>query len=60
MLRKSKCRKCIHCICEDANFYVIECEKFGTTNTKSVCCYYITEKEKNLLKILEKEINSNE
>jgi hypothetical protein len=55
MLRKSKCRKCIHCIWEDLDSYIIKCEKFGTTNKKYMCRYYITEKEKNLLKKLEME-----
>lgn len=52
MLRKSKCRKCIHCIFEDLDSYIIKCEKFGITNEKYRCRYYITEEEKNILKNL--------
>lgn len=60
MLRKCKCEKCIHCISENINSYIIMCEKFGETYEKCACRYYITEKEKNILKNLEKEINSHE
>jgi hypothetical protein len=45
MVKKAKCRKCIHCMYENYDSYTIGCKMFGECREKYTCIHFMTELE---------------